>query len=240
MADKIQSDLHFAIVPRWIVRHPDLTAQAVRLYAALADHADKEGRSFPARSTLAAECGGMTRKTVDRALALLIEQKAVTVTRRHGAVSTYTVHKSPPEGVVSRVSQGVDTGVAGSVDTDVSQKKTHSEVDPLSTRVSSEEYQKVYAEFVVLFGTPTGDMRGRYGKAAKAAVAAGIDSGQLGPAKRRYQEVWPSVSCGPQALVNNWNRFGPRKARIVVEEPEDIVEPADPALVRSLVEGFRG
>ena len=230
MADKLQSDLHFAIVPRWIVRHPDLTAQAVRVYAVLADHADKQGRAFPSRRTIGNEAGGIEVATVARALKLLLEHGALTSEQQSGGVTLYTIHRIP----VSRVTQGRITDESAPRITGDTQKKTQ-----LKKNHKDSAYQKIYAEFVVLFGAPTGDMRGRYGKAAKAAVSDGIASGELRAARNRYAEVWPNVSCNPQALINNWNRFGPKKSRVVVEVVEEPVEVADPSLVRSLVEGFR-
>ena len=124
MADKLETDLHFAIVPRWVSRHPALTAQAVRVYTIIADHAGKDGTAFPARSTIARECGDVDTKTVQRALTLLLYHRALSVEHRDGRSSIYTVHRTPPEGVGTRMSQGQDTDVPTTQDTGVPQKKT--------------------------------------------------------------------------------------------------------------------
>ncbi len=155
----------------------------------------------------------MTRKTVDRALLLLIEKRAVTVERWHGGVSTYTVHRIPPG---TRVSQGVDMGVHGGVDTGVAQKKTQLEEDPTSksVRFPKEQTQPMYAVFVDLFGTPVGSMQAAFGKTVNDALAAGIVPKEVGPAARRYRERWPSVACTPMALVKHWNTFGPEAHRL--------------------------
>jgi len=123
MADKLETDLHFAIVPRWVSRHPALTAQAVRVYTIIADHAGKDGTAFPARSTIARECGDVDTKTVQRALTLLLYHRALSVEHRDGRSSIYTVHRTPPEGVGTRMSQGQDTDVPTTQDTGVLQKK---------------------------------------------------------------------------------------------------------------------
>ena len=105
---------------------------------------------------------------------------------------------------------------------------TTSGVQPVASKPEEEPeqnqraYQSMYSEFVVLFGTPVGDMRGRFGKAAKAAVAAEIDPESLAAARRRYMEAWPKVACNPQALINNWNRFGPEAHLLSV--PKDVRE----------------
>ena len=54
MADKLETDLHFAIVPRWVSRHPALTAQAVRVYTIIADHAGKDGTAYSFNIKIAA------------------------------------------------------------------------------------------------------------------------------------------------------------------------------------------
>ena len=62
-----------------------------------------------------------------------------------------------------------------------------------------------------MFGKPVGGMKGRYGIAVNNALEAGITPEQIKPAKDRYLEHprWQGAACNPQALVNNWNTFGP-------------------------------
>lgn len=80
--DEVQADAYFAIVPEWILDHPDLSDRAVRLYGLLARYADKaSGEGFPGRKTLAARLRTSV-KSVDRALAELVEVEAVEVRAR--------------------------------------------------------------------------------------------------------------------------------------------------------------
>ena len=76
MNNNISADNYFSIIPEWVL-YADITATAVRLYATLQRYADKEtGACHPSRATLAAKCN-CTVKSIDRALAELIEIGAV-------------------------------------------------------------------------------------------------------------------------------------------------------------------
>ncbi len=81
---RVQSDTGpFAIVPEWVVFHPKLKAQSIRLYAVLATHADRKRLDcWPSRTTLAKEMGDVSLDTVDRAVKELTEEGAVVVTHR--------------------------------------------------------------------------------------------------------------------------------------------------------------
>ena len=76
MNNNITADNYFSIIPEWVL-YSNITATAVRLYATLQRYADKEtGACHPSRATLAAKCN-CTVKSIDRALAELIEIGAV-------------------------------------------------------------------------------------------------------------------------------------------------------------------
>ena len=229
----LTTDLHFAIVPRWICRHPDLTAQAVRLYAVLADHANTDGKSFPKRRTLARECGSAVA-TIDRALMLLITTKCMSIHHRKGRSSVYTIHRAPPgsvvtseEGPFSTKRTGEETSVVTGEETSKKSKREE-ERNPRLSDFSKESRDAIWSEFVALFGLPIGAMAHRYRTAMLDALKAGIDPDQLGPARQRYLEHprWQGAACSPQALVNNWNTFGP------TSRLQDV-----PADIRHLYEG---
>ncbi len=57
----------WAKVPAAVAHHPDLSDRAVHVFAVLARHADRAGRCWPSRETLAAAAGCSVR-SVDRAL----------------------------------------------------------------------------------------------------------------------------------------------------------------------------
>ena len=67
----------------------------------------------------------------------------------------------------------------------------------------------MWFQFVEWFGEPVGAMAHRYREAMVDALAAGIAPDEIAPARQRYREGWPNAACNPQALINNWNTFGP-------------------------------
>lgn len=82
--NNISADNYFCIIPEWVL-YSDITATAVRLYGTLQRYADKEtGACHPSRATLAAKCN-CTVKSIDRALAELIDIGAVRKRQRVSA-----------------------------------------------------------------------------------------------------------------------------------------------------------
>ena len=72
----------FAMVPRWIIQHEDLTSGAVRVYACLADMASKDRPAWPSHRTLAHKCN-MSVSSVRRHIRELIEARAIQVKQRY-------------------------------------------------------------------------------------------------------------------------------------------------------------
>lgn len=90
----------FAKVPEWVLYHPDLSAQDVRVYGALHRHADDgTGRAFPGLARLG-DLLGVSESTCSRSVRALAKVGAVDieVERRHGGMrrrNTYVVHELP-------------------------------------------------------------------------------------------------------------------------------------------------
>lgn len=109
----VESDLGpFAIVPEWLIDHPDLSDRAVRLYAVLARVAGSRGSAWPGRKTLAARLR-CSPSALDRALRELREAGAVTVTARTSATgrrtsNLYRLHLHPSPQVVRVIVTGDD------------------------------------------------------------------------------------------------------------------------------------
>lgn len=82
-AAELQTDApRFAMVPEWVIYDSRLNNAAVRMYAALARHADNSTHQcFPSRDTLAQRLG-WSINTVDRALQMLEEAGALVARRR--------------------------------------------------------------------------------------------------------------------------------------------------------------
>lgn len=133
----VKADTLFAVVPEWIV-YAEIGPQAVRLYAALARHADKEtGHAHPSRRRLA-ELLRCSADTIDRALKELVEVGAITVEAREiegtkeRTTNDYIVHVMPTRSRVDAATGGgTDAGTGGR--TDAAVNESHLERESLGT-----------------------------------------------------------------------------------------------------------
>lgn len=110
----------FAMVPEWVLEHPDLSDRAVRLYGLLARSADREGRAFPGRKRLADRLR-CSATSVDRAVAELVAVDAVASrprSRPDGSRTSndyYVWPASPPDAELPMVRTGGGTPPHGCV-----------------------------------------------------------------------------------------------------------------------------
>lgn len=72
----------FSQIPEWVAVS-ELSDQAVRLYLVLANYADRDGRSYPSRKTLAADMGKKSISSISAALDELRRYGAIQVTPRY-------------------------------------------------------------------------------------------------------------------------------------------------------------
>ena len=86
----------YGVVPLWLIQRSDLSARAIRVFAALATYASRDGQCWPSRERLAADTG-YSVATVQRALAELVRIGAVTMTRRGRRAPLYQLHGQPAE-----------------------------------------------------------------------------------------------------------------------------------------------
>jgi hypothetical protein len=86
----------FAMVPEGITFNPELSDGATRLYDALAQHADREGRCRPGQERLAPRLGWTVRR-LQRHLAELVTARVVQVLHRgrYGAANEYLLIRTP-------------------------------------------------------------------------------------------------------------------------------------------------
>jgi len=83
----------FTQIPNVVLRNPELTATAIRLYALLLSYAWQTGSCFPGEDMLAVEMG-VTSRTVRNALNELREYKLITWERRGlGKVNIYYIER---------------------------------------------------------------------------------------------------------------------------------------------------
>ena len=111
----------FAMVPRWIIQHENLTSGAVRVYACLADMANRDKNyAFPSHKTLAVKTN-MSVSSVRRHIDELVNVGALLVRKRfkengEGQTSNlYTVVHKPMENKEDSVTENnpVLTGEQG-------------------------------------------------------------------------------------------------------------------------------
>jgi Helix-turn-helix domain len=88
----------FAMVPHAVVRNPDLSDKAVRLYGVLESYADYTDRDcWPSVETLATDCGRCHRATVQRAVRELVKARLLQVDsgKAAGQPNVYTLLDPP-------------------------------------------------------------------------------------------------------------------------------------------------
>lgn len=96
------ADNYFAVVPEWVIDHPEISDGAVRLYAVLRRYADKGGRAWPSMGTLSDRLHKSERQ-VRRHMRELEEVGAVRVhphyTDGQQGANLYIVVSTPPTGL---------------------------------------------------------------------------------------------------------------------------------------------
>ncbi len=192
----------FATVPEWLL-DADVSDRAVRLFATLSRHANREGRAFPGRRGLADRLR-CSLATLDRAIAELVEAEALVVRpawRADGGQTSnnYWLWPSlPDEGEPQDGPTPSSTGEAGGGRTDEEGKGNESQVErePENERLfdgsaaapaelPGPSDDELFEEFWAACPKRTGkgEARKAYGRALKRASAAAILEGM-----RRYAE----------------------------------------------------
>jgi predicted transcriptional regulator len=112
----LEADSYYAVLPEWVLLHPDLSDRAVRLYGLLRRYADRQLKAWPSRRTLA-EGLRCSRDSVDRALTELEAAGALTRQLRVGAdglhdTTLYQLASLPPGGGAAPMPRGGRTAAA--------------------------------------------------------------------------------------------------------------------------------
>ena len=147
---KLESQLPpFAMVPRWIIQHKGLTSGAVRVYACLADMANRDKHSaWPSHRTLAIKCN-MSVSSVRRHLKELVYVGALLVKPRFkedGISQTsniYTVVYKPVNNIDKSVTKnkGVATSEQGPYSPE-DNKQEPTEQEPITKEIDQKEQIK--------------------------------------------------------------------------------------------------
>ena len=137
---EVTADFYFAIIPEWVLAL-EVSSNAIRAYCVLRRFADnKTGECYPSRKLLAMRCR-LSVSTLDRAIAELVEHKAVAVSPRKNpqgdwSSNLYTVRTFPNGGVSlpvmrPRTTGGRTGGVAGGERTKAIRTKTFNKTETI-------------------------------------------------------------------------------------------------------------
>jgi hypothetical protein len=229
----------FAMIPGWLL---ELTppSRALHLYALLALHADRAGRSWPSRKRLCAEMGVSSVNTVVAALKELEQLRAVTVTSRfasYGQTSnSYIVHRIPPEARQSAGGAGAADWVSPRA-VERAQNQTHVEPDSGNQPIAASRNMDPLWDAVMVAcgvnGPVTKNARGAYNRAVGELRDIGATADEVATRAHVYRVRWPDVSLTPTALSRRWAECLPDPAHL----PQPRVRSADAAVARVLAEG---
>lgn len=245
----------FALVPEWLL-FSDLSDRAVRLYAILSRYADRDGKAWPSRRTLATKLG-CSMNTVDRARAELEEAGALHVERRKSdegdwMSSVYTVvRRTPTNGETGTPTDGVQNESQGlndgsSTATAVDSRGAVAEYDPRKgTKVDGRNLP--WDALVEETGADERAEAGRIAQGLKlirklvADEYGAVETWRLASPEEREQDIadvirqraalyrdrWPQVELTPTALAANWARVTrPRPGR----DPDSALAAAEQGL----------
>ncbi len=241
---RIASDLRFAIIPEWLLDHPDLTPIALRVFAVMARYADKDtDQACRSRSTLARRAC-CSPDTLDRALRLLRDLGAVEWDRqtdeRGNAPSAYLVHFAPPPSRVDAANPSrVDAATPTREQRDKEKKNLRAaaltevlcnqpgcgipapcwnhfpEAWGPSWRIGRRDALWEALVAAIGEGPTTKGENGRWGEAVAQLRAAGATPIQIGARVFEYRRRWPKIELTPTAVSNNWTTLGrPRRGSV--------------------------
>ena len=209
-ANRIQSDIYFAIVPEWVIDAP-ISAQAVRLYSVLNRYANKDDSTcFPAIKTIAKRMH-TSESTVKRALSELKGIKAVLVEARYNKATgeqtsnLYTVMHTPA--FIYEPPQVIDD-LEGSSHTSYKSK-------PYNQSKFAEQY-KALTEAIYVPQTKT--EIGGFNKCAKQLYEAGATYSDIINRVLVYRQEWSTMTVTPYAIVKHWSMLGELEQDKLVKE----------------------
>ncbi len=219
-------DVPFARIPHWVIYHPEMTAQAIRAFSVLSARADNTSlESWPSVPRIAEEMGGVSRSTAKRALQVLVDIGAVTITRRMTETgdpdsNIYRLHTHPARGTTTSDMTplpGLEVPVGSPVTT---------ELEPVGTRPNELELEDpnqtkrnlIWDALAVVFGEPTTETnRTLRGKVTRSLTKAGATYEEI--LKRAGQ--WPlhyEVPLTETSLEKHWDRLGRPPLRMDADE----------------------
>jgi hypothetical protein len=200
---------HFAVVPQWIILHPDLSDGAVRMYALLRRYADRSGTAWPRISTLAEQLS-KGQRTVQRHINELEKVGALRIKPhyhddgRQGANRYIVVSENPTLLAYGGAEDDTPEGDTGD---------THNE---------SHKNESQQGRRAILFDAMTQawlghsdhhrltkSERGRINQAITELDRIGATGDDIIERAQVYRRRMPSATISPQAIARNWNSIDP-------------------------------
>ena len=213
---------HFGIVPRWILRHPNLKSTSKLVYAGLRDRANEQKNAWPGQRCLSRDLG-ISVPTVNAAIAELEAVGALTVTRRDGKVNRY--HMNHDEPTVQESLTGVQNSETVTVqesltEEDPSSKKTQ-EGEP-SVAVKPQKPEDPYWENTsAILGEPPKSKESLQGRFIKMVKASGAPPEEITIRAERLVAQWGPKALTLPSLEDHWNRFGAPAGQITDTQVND-------------------
>jgi Helix-turn-helix domain len=230
----------FSMVPEWVL-YGGVSDRALRVYAVLGRHADSHsGVAFPRRRRLADLCS-CSVKSIDRAVAELVEIGAVIVQHRQSengeyASNLYILVFDDPRARVSESGDraGGDLATQLSLPQDPAGDLTRTtEREPLNDTLAAAPRKRKPDLLWEVFDEELGEVsntgeRGKRNRALKLIRESmnGLDDEveqavALRTHIERYREHWPDMPATEMAIANNWTvtmRAPKRKRGLTSEE----------------------
>lgn len=220
MTDRIRSDVRFAIMPEWVLFHPDLSHAAVRIYGALVRHANSADEAWPSKARLSRECH-CSPSTVKRAISDLLVVGAVEREPRYEdgrqVANLYTVYTVPPldrgEGATSDPGGRSPMTPPGGSPVTREEREPEEREKPLSSgdddgepyTMSHDEAFDVLADVCGYDAEAIRKTGGALiGKSAKRLRELRVSAGEVRRRARRYRTDHADWELTPAALVKWW------------------------------------
>lgn len=225
MTDRIRADIKFAIMPEWVLYHPDLSHAAVRVYGALVRHANSNDEAWPSRASLSRECH-CSPSTVKRAISDLLDAGAISREPRfedgRQTSNLYVVYSVPPtdrgEGVTSDPGEGVTYDPGEGVTSDPGKNESQKEREnPLSDESDDEapftmSHVEAFEALANACGYDADKIKavggGLIGKNAKIIRDLRVTAAEVEARAKAYKRKHPDWDLTPAALVKWWPTLG--------------------------------
>lgn len=238
---EVQIQVPSAAVPEWVVKHPKLSAQAVRTYAILA-LCGTGGRVKVTLAQLAAKTPRSSVSTTQRALTELVAEgavEAIPILEDGARVGTlYSVAFVPP---VTRVIPTGETPLPTGGNPARAEKSTSSnqdqelDLEPLAPPAPSPTERRL-TEQQAMFGAieaacgldPSVRLlhESKVGKVAGVLRGVGATAADVPVFAAAYRAHWPGIDLTPTAMLSHWSawkggQFAPAQPKVGAMHPLD-------------------